>query len=415
MNIYLLIIIGLILFDYLLNEVIRLLNVRHIKTEIPNEFRGVYDDDKYAQSQGYLKDNMRFDMVSASITTPIMLAFILCGGFRWVDEVARGMGGGMIVTGLVFGAILIVLFQLLQLPFELYSTFVLEERYGFNKTKPATFIGDQLKALLLTLILGGLVFSGVLWFFSRTGPWAWFYAWLALTVFQSVLLYIAPVFIMPLFNKFIPLEEGELKDAIFAYADQQGFNLKGIFKMDGSKRSTKSNAYFTGFGRWRRVVLFDILIEKHSVDELVAVLAHEIGHYKLKHIHKHLLAATLSSGAMLYILSLFIGQPQLYEAFQVDFAPVGGFPPIYAGMIFFGFLYSPINLLLSLYQNWSSRRHEYEADAYAAQTTGHAEAMVDALKKLSVDNLSNLTPHPLMVFIEYSHPPVLERIRAIRG
>ena len=414
MNFYLLIIVGLILFEYLFNVLVEILNLRHAKTEIPGEFKGVYDAEKYAQSQQYLKDNTRFDLFTSTLMIPITVAFILLGGFGVVDEFARSSGRGMIWTGLIFAGILIIASQIIQVPFSIYSTFVLEERYGFNKTKPLTFIADQLKSLVLTLVLGGVIFAGILWFFSRAGSWAWLYSWLAVTLVQFILIYVAPVFIMPLFNKFTPLEDGELKESISSYADKQGFTLKGIFKMDGSKRSTKTNAYFTGFGRWRRIVLFDTLIEKHSIEELVGVLAHEVGHYKLKHIQKHIMSSVLSSGLMFFILSLFITQPGLYQAFSVDSADVGGYPPIYAGMLFFGFLYTPISMILSIYENRASRRHEYQADAYAVNTSGHKQSFIQGLKRLSVDNLSNLTPHPLKVFLEYSHPPILARIQAIR-
>jgi STE24 endopeptidase len=276
-------------------------------------------------------------------------------------------------------------------------------------------VGDLVKGLLLTTLIGGPVFAGLVWFFSRAGDLAWLYSWAGITAVQFLLIYIAPVFIMPLFNKFVPLDDGELKASISSYAEKEGFSLRGIFTMDGSKRSTKSNAYFTGFGRWRRIVLFDTLIEKHSVAELVSVLAHEVGHYKLKHIQKMLAVAVLSTGLMFFILSLFITRPGLYAAFGLEMAAIDGRTPVYAGLILFGFLYAPISLLLGLVQNRLSRKHEYEADAFAATTYGRPDAMIEALKKLSVDNLSNLTPHPLKVFLEYSHPPVLERIRAIRN
>ncbi|HIJ21259.1 MAG TPA: M48 family metallopeptidase, partial [Deltaproteobacteria bacterium] len=233
------------------------------------------------------------------------------------------------------------------------------------------------------------------------------YCWIALTLFQLFLLFIAPVVIMPIFNKFVPLEEGELKTAIREYAEEQGFKMKGIFSMDGSKRSTKSNAFFTGFGRFRRIVLFDTLIEKHSVDELVSILAHEIGHYRKKHIFKSVLISILTTGLMFFILSLFINNKDLFAAFQMQETS------IYASLFFFGFLYAPIETVVGILGNILSRRHEYEADAYAIKTTHKPQAMITALKKLSVDNLSNLTPHPLKVFLGYSHPPVLERIRAI--
>lgn len=413
-NAYLLIIVGLILFRYLLNLVSERLNLGHATTKVPAEFKGWYEDEAYAKSQRYLRDTTRFDLLESTILTPLSLAFLLLGGFRLADEAARAVGGGLIVTGLVFTGLLILLSELVRVPFNAWSTFVLEERYGFNKTTPKTFVMDLLKSLLLTALLGGVAISLVLWFFAAAGRWAWLYSWVAVTVLQLTLAYVAPVWILPLFNKLTPLEDGELKEAIEKYARDQGFALQGIFTMDGSRRSTKSNAFFTGFGRWRRIVLYDTLVEKHTVEELVSVLAHEIGHFKLRHIHKHLGASILMMGFMFFALSLFISQPGLYEAFGVEMAPVNGKTPIYAGLVFFLFLFSPLSLLLSPLMNAMSRRHEFQADAYAVETCGAKDPMIDALKKLSVDNLANLTPHPFKVMLEYSHPPMLVRIQAIR-
>jgi STE24 endopeptidase len=268
---------------------------------------------------------------------------------------------------------------------------------------------DILKSWGLAAVIGGILFSAVLWFFKEAGPWAWAYCWIAVTLFQIFLLFVAPVVIMPIFNKFTSLEDGELKAAIEAYAKSQGFKLKGVFTMDGSKRSTKSNAFFTGFGRFRRIVLFDSLIEKQTTEELVSVLAHEMGHYKKKHILKSIVISILTTGLMFYILSIFINNRELFAAFQMQHTS------IYASLFFFGFLYTPIDMILSVFGNILSRRHEYEADDYAITTYQKPQSMITALKKLSVDNLSNLTPHPLKVFLSYSHPPVLERIRAIEG
>jgi STE24 endopeptidase len=413
-EIYLFIIVTLVVLDYLLGVSSDWLNVRSMATTVDEEFKGWYDEDKYSKAQSYLRESTRLDLVTSTFMVLITLAMILLGGFRILDSWVRTMGWGMVPTGLLFGGVLLVGSQVLQLPFSWYSTFVLEERYGFNRTTIATFIQDRIKGLLLTMVLGGALFAGVLWFFASAGSSAWLYAWLMVTVVQLVLIYVAPVVILPLFNKFTPLEEGSLKQRLLNYAQKEGFLLKGIFTMDGSRRSTRSNAYFTGFGRWRRIVLFDTLIEKHSEDELVSVLAHEVGHYKRKHITKHLVVSLVETGFMFYVLSLFLTQAGLYEAFGVKMAPVGGQPPLYAGMVFFGFLYAPIQMVLSVVGNIISRRHEYEADAFAVETVGTPEAMISALKRLSVDNLSNLSPHPFKVFMEYSHPPVLFRIAAIR-
>ncbi len=407
MNIFLLIILAILIGNYLLDLVVEILNVRHLKTTLPQEFEGWYDSDKYRKSQEYLKETTRFGILTDSITTPIIIGFILMGGFNAVDQFARSFHLGSIFTGLVFAGLLLFASQILDLPFSLYQTFVLEEKYGFNKTTPKTFILDILKSWGLVALLGSILFSGILWFFEYAGALAWLYCWIVLTFFQLFLLFMAPVVIMPIFNKFVPLEEGELKTAIREYAEAQGFKMKGIFSMDGSKRSTKSNAFFTGFGRFRRIVLFDTLIEKHTVDELVSILAHEIGHYRKKHIFKSLLISILTTGLMFFILSLFINNKDLFAAFGMQETS------IYASLFFFGFLYAPIEMVVGILGNILSRRHEYEADAYAAETTQKPQAMITALKKLSVDNLSNLTPHPWKVFLDYSHPPVLDRIRAM--
>jgi STE24 endopeptidase len=407
MNPYLIIILALLVFNWLLSLVVETLNVRNLSTEIPAEFDGIYDDEKYAKSQRYLKDHTRFGQIQAAIMLPLTIAFILLGGFSWIHSLAQIASSHMILQGLVFGGILVVIGQLVSLPFSIYDTFVLEEKYGFNKTTPKTFAVDLIKGLLLTALLGAPIFALVLWIFAAVNM-AWLWAWGALALIQLFIMFIAPVAILPLFNKFTPLEESELRTAIETFAAAQKYTLSGIFKIDGSKRSTKSNAYFTGFGKTKRIALFDTLIDNHSTAELVGVLAHEIGHCKRGHIKKGIVIALASSLLMFFILSLFITQTGLYSAFGIDGTP------LYAGLIFFGFLYAPISQLLGIAGNMLSRKHEFEADAFAAETTGKPEEMINALKKLSVDNLSNLTPHPLKVFLEYSHPPVLDRINALR-
>lgn len=408
MNGYLIFILALMVFNWLLSLVVETLNVRNASTEIPEEFKGIYDDEKYAKSQRYLKDTTVFGEVQAVIMLPLTIAFILFGGFSAVHDVAQAASDHMIVQGLVFGGILMVLGQVVGLPFSIYSTFGIEEKYGFNKTTPKTYVIDLVKGLLLTVLLGAPIFALVLWIFSSVAH-AWLWAWGAMAVLQLFLMFIAPVVILPLFNKFTPLEEGDLRSAIEKFAAAQKYTLSGIFKIDGSKRSTKSNAFFTGFGKTKRIALFDTLIENHSTDELVGVLAHEIGHCKRGHINTGIIISMASSLLMFYILSLFITQTGLYAAFGIEGTP------LYAGIFFFGFLYAPISMILGLIGNVLSRKHEFEADAYAAETTQAPSHLVDALKKLSVDNLSNLSPHPLKVFLEYSHPPVIERIKALRA
>ena len=413
MNIYLFFMVVILIGDALAQWLVDHLNVKRLRTDIPEAFRGVYDADKYKTSQEYLRESTRFDSLRSLVTVTVVVAFLVMGGFGWVDGMARGLGWGMIPTGLVFAGLLVVLSTFMSLPFSVYETFSLEQRYGFNRTTPGTFAGDLLRSLLLTAILGGILLSTILWFFSSAGSWGWLIAWGAVVAFQAFLLLIAPTVIFPLFNKFTPLEEGALKAAIEDYARKQEVSLRGLFTIDGSKRSTKANAYVSGLGRWKRIALFDTLIEKHTVPELVAVLAHEVGHAKLGHIRKMLAVSVLTTGVMFYLLSIFLSQPGLIEGLGVSPEPVGDHRPLYAGLFAFGLLATPLQRALSIVVNALSRKHEYEADAFAAHTTGAVDAMIDALKKLSVDNLTNLTPHPAKVWLEYSHPPMLERIAAL--
>lgn len=409
MNIYAVIILVALVVNYLVDLISDMLNLRALRQPLPEEFRDVFDESKYQKAQEYTRVRTRFGLLTSTVSLLILLTFWFAGGFNWVDQFVREFGYGTIVTGLLFVGILILVQSIISLPFSIYSTFVIEERFGFNKTRPATFAADRLKGLALTILLGGPLLAGVIAIFEYLGAQAWIYAWIVVILFTLFVQFIAPTWIMPLFNKFTPLENGELKQAILRYAEKVSFPLRGIYKIDGSRRSSKSNAFFTGFGRNKRIALFDTLIENHSVRELVAVLAHEIGHYKKKHIPKNMIISFLHTGVMLWLLSLFIRVPGLHEAFFMEDISV------YAGLLFFGLLYSPIEMILSVVMQVFSRKHEFEADRYAADTTGDPESMVSVLKKLSADNLSNLTPHPFHVFLNYSHPPVLQRIRAIRA
>jgi STE24 endopeptidase len=319
----------------------------------------------------------------------------------------RQWGVGPVTTGTLYIGILLALKALLDLPFSLYSTFVIEERFGFNTSTVHTFMADRIKGLMLTVIIGGPALAGVLAFFEYAGKGAWWQCWLAVTLFIMGLQYIAPTWIMPLFNKFEPLEEGDLKTAILALADTVDYPLKNVLVMDGSRRSKKSNAFFTGFGRNKRIALFDTLIEQHTPAEMIAVLAHEIGHFKRHHIKQMMAASILQTGAMLFLLSFFIGYQGLFDAFFM------GQPSVYAGILFFALLFAPLDFFVGLGLHSLSRRNEYEADRFAVSATGNPTAMVTALKRLSADNLTNLTPHPLYVFLNYSHPPMPARIRAI--
>ena len=401
------IILIFLIVDFLLHLTADRLNLGAISDEIPEPFQGIFEPEKYRQSQAYLRANTRSGQIAAGADLLVLLVFWFGGGFAIVDGWTRAAGWGSIATGLAYIGILTVLKAILDQPFSLYRTFVIEQRFGFNATTLSTWIKDRFKALLLAMLFGIPLITGVLAFFQHAGATAWLWCWALVTGFMIVVQFIAPTWIMPLFNRFEPLEEGQLKDAIMTYAASIGFSLDNIFVMDGSKRSSKSNAFFTGFGRHRRIVLFDTLIAKHTTDELVAVLAHEMGHYKMQHILKMMAIGTLQTGILLFLMSQVIKTPALFEAFYVQE------PSIHAGLVFFGLLYAPLDFFLGMIVQRISRRHEYAADRFAATTTGQFGPMVNALKKLSVHNLSNLSPHPLYVFLNYSHPPVLQRIAAL--
>lgn len=409
MNAYLLFILAVILLGYILETAVSLLNLGALSPELPAEFSDVYDREKYARSQEYTRVSTRFGILRGSVMILVTIPFILFGGFNYLDLFARSFGFGSIVTGLIYTGSLALLSGLIGLPFSIYATFVIEERFGFNKTTFRTYVFDIVKSVVLTILLGGPLLAFVFWLFETAGSPAWLYCWLAVAAVIVLMQFLAPVLIMPLFNKFTPLEEGELKQRITEYARQQNFRMQGIYTMDGSRRSTKLNAFFTGFGRFRRIVFFDTLVEKLAPGEIVAVLAHEMGHYKKKHIFIMMGAAIVQMGLMFFILSLFINNRGLFAAFGMENLSV------YASLIFFGFLYAPISMLLGIGFNYFSRRHEYQADTFAARTSGLELELVGALKKLSATNLTNLTPHPLHVFLNYSHPPVLARIRALVG
>lgn len=393
--------------DFLLHLVADRLNLNAISDEIPESFTGVFEPEKYRQSQNYLQANTHFGQVADAVDLLVLVAFWFGGGFAFVDGWTRSFGWGPLATGLAYIGILAGLKTLVDQPFSLYATFVIEQRFGFNKTSLGTWIKDRFKALILAIIFGIPLLAGVLAFFQYAGASAWLWCWGLVTLFMIVVQFIAPAWIMPLFNRFDPLEEGELKDAIMACARAINFPLDNVYVMDGSKRSSKSNAFFTGFGRHRRIVLFDTLIARHTTGELVAVLAHEMGHYQMRHILKMMALGILQTGMLLFLMSLVINTPALVEAFYVQQ------PSVYAGLVFFGLLYAPVDFFLGMIIHYVSRRHEFAADHFAATTTGNIHPMVDALKKLSVHNLSNLSPHPLYIFLNYSHPPVLQRIAAL--
>jgi STE24 endopeptidase len=407
MNIFTFIILSTLLIDYFLNLVADILNLRMLSGEIPGEFSDVYDPLTYRRSQDYTRIKTLFGIFASTVGLAALIAFWFLGGFNLLDILVLSRHMPPILTGISYIALLMLIRAIFSLPFSVISTFVIEERFGFNRTKPVTFVADHLKGLALAAVLGGPLLAAVLTFFTYAGAYAWFLGWIAASLFTLAVQFIAPSWILPMFNKFKPLEEGELKTAIMDYAGSVGFPIAGVSVMDGSRRSSKSNAFFTGFGRNKRIALFDTLIASHPVPELIAILAHEIGHYKKKHIVQGMILNILHAGVLFFLLSLFLGNGELFQAFSMEHIS------IYAGLVFFGLLYTPVELIRSLLFNMLSRHNEYQADRFSAQTIPEPSAMVKALKSLAAHNLSNLRPHPFYVFLNYSHPPLEERIKAI--
>ncbi len=398
------ILIAILSLSFIFDKILDTLNARRFSDSIPKLLTDVYDQEEYKKSQDYKKTNHRFGNLTSSFSIILTLTFFFLDGFKFVDDIARSFSNNSIVIALIFFGIIMIGSDLLTTPFSYYKTFVIEEKFGFNKTTRKTFILDKIKGLLMTVVLGGGILSIIIWFYELTGKNFWLYAWGLVAVFSIFMNMFYSKLIVPLFNKQTPLKEGELKTAITEYAQKVGFTLENIFVIDGSKRSTKANAYFSGFGKQKRITLYDTLINDLEVDEIVAVLAHEVGHYKKKHIIFNLFSSIILTGITLYILSLFINSPVLSQALQVSI------PSFHIGLIAFGILYSPISEVTSLVMNHFSRKFEYQADNYA-KNTYRGEPLVSSLKKLSKNSLSNLTPHPAYVFVHYSHPTLLERVK----
>jgi STE24 endopeptidase len=384
-----------------------ILNLRYLCRPLPAKLADMYDEAGYARSQAYLRERLRLSVVVASLDLVVVLAAWFSGAFAWLDRELSSLGLGPVPTGLLFLAALVLLHGLIRLPLSLYSTFVVEERYGFNRTTPATFAADRLKSLALAVVLGGPLLAAILAFFEYGGPSAWVYAWALATAFAFLGQLLLPAVILPLFNKFTPLGEGELRASITTYAARVDFPLRDISVMDGSRRSTKGNAFFTGFGRAKRIALFDTLIERHTVDELLSVLAHEIGHYRRRHVLKGTLLSVVQLGLTFALLALVLRSESLFEAFYAEA------PSVHLGLVIFSILMAPAGLVTSVAINALSRRHEFEADRYSALTTGHPDELASALKKLGRDTLSQVDPHPFYVLLNYSHPPLAARVGSL--
>ena len=408
MNIYFIIIISAIVIEFLLSTIINKLNLDALNSELPQEFSDVYDKDKYTKSQNYTRSNTQFSFITSTFSTGLILIVIFFGFFNNIDNIVRNLGYSEIINGLIFFGILTLANDIITLPFSLYKNFVLEEKFGFNKMTLNTFIMDKIKGYFLMIILGVPLISLLLYFFESFENMAWLYAWVSISIFSLAMQPIFNLFIAPMFNKFTPLEDGNLLNGIKLYVKKVNFPIARVDVMDGSKRSGHSNAYFSGLGKTKRIALFDTLLKNQSDDEILAVIAHEVGHYKCKHIQKNIILGIIQSGIMFYLMSKFINNPGLFSVFKMENLS------IYASLLFFGMLYSPIEMILGFIFNYLSRKHEFEADEYSAKTTGTPTDLISSLKKLSAENLSNLTPHWLNVALNYSHPPTLDRINALK-
>ena len=401
------ILISILIISFIVDKVLDALNAKHYKDPIPPELSDVYEEEDYLKSQNYKKANDRFSSIASSISLVVTLFFFYLDGFAFVDEWARTFSDNTIIIALLFFGSIMFVSDLLSTPFNYYHTFIIEEKFGFNKTTLKTFLVDKIKGWLMSAILGGLLLSTIIWFYEAVGSNFWLYAWGIIAVFVFFINMFYARLIVPLFNKQTPLSDGSLKTKIQDYAQKVGFKLDKIVVIDGSKRSTKANAYFSGFGSEKRVTLFDTLIKDLEEEEIVAVLAHEVGHYKRKHILFNLIISILIMGFTFWLLSLFIGNPILSEALNV------ASPSFHIGLIAFGILYSPISELTGLIMNFISRIFEYQADNYAKETFD-AAPLISGLKKLNKNSLSNLTPHPAYVFVYYSHPTLLQRYHNVK-
>lgn len=390
----------------MLERFLDFLNDKNRKLKLPDEVNGLYDNERYKKSQAYDKSKEQLGLWSSLLSLALTLGVLSLGGFAFLDEWVREQTESPIWISMIFFGILFFISDIIGIPFSVYSTFVIEEKFGFNRTTATTFILDKIKGYLLTIIIGGSLLALVVWFYLQTGKMFWIYTWLISTAVTLFFTMFYTSLIVPLFNKLKPMEAGDLRKAIEEYAEKVNFPLKNIFVMDGSKRSTKANAYFSGIGAKKSIVLFDTLIKDHSINELVAILAHEVGHYKKKHIQQGFLISTLNTGIMLFLLSLFIDSKSLAEALGARQ------PSFHIGMLAFSLLYSPISMAIGILMNIFSRKNEYEADNFAKKTYD-GDALQTALKKLSVNHLSNLNPHPAYVFFHYSHPTLLQRLKAL--
>lgn len=406
----LVILIGLFLL-WKLELAATLLNLKAFPDTVPPVLAGLMDQQKLDEAREYLRVNARFGILQSTVSLVVLLVFWSLGGFGWLDGVARSFASSEVVAGLIFLSLLFLGQSVISLPFSVYDTFVIEEKAGFNRVTPKTFVMDRLKGLVLAAVIGLPLAAAVLWIFGNVAN-AWLWAWAVVTGFQLVLTYLAPTLIMPLFNKFTPMPEGELKQDIEELGNKCGFPLSEVFVMDGSKRSTKANAFFTGLGKQKKIALFDTLVDKSSKPELLGVLAHEIGHFRCGHIKQRLAVGIVQTAVIFFLLGLATDPDGKFSRLLFDAFGVKEISP-HVGLVLFSILLEPVSKLLGVLANAWSRKHEFEADAYAAKMTGDNVSLGEALKKMTADHLSHPSPAPLRVWLDYSHPPLARRLEAL--
>ena len=405
-EIWLLIFIGFIILNFSFSSILEYINDKNWKNDIPSELEDFYNKEKYLQAKEYKKLRGKVSLISSIISTSLTLLILSTGIYGYVSDYIYEIYSSSFIHSAIFFLFFYFINMIISIPVSFYSTFVIEEKFGFNKTTKKTFFTDILKGILMTLIIGGLLLGAALFIYDFFSDGFWIWLWLGLSLFTIFMSMFYTTLIVPIFNKLSPLENGTLKEKIHNYSREIGYSLKNIFIIDGSKRSSKANAYFSGLGPKKTIALFDTLVEKHTEEELVAVLAHEVGHYKKNHIKQGVIISVIQIGLMCYLFEICTKLPEITTALGAE---VGAF---HLGLIGFSLLFSPIGLILGIFGNIISRKNEFEADDYAKKTYD-GESLKLALKKLSVDSLSNLHPHPLYVFIHYSHPPLLERLKAL--
>ena len=400
------IIIGLVIFNYLFSNILDYLNHKNWKDDIPNELKGFYKKEKYKKAKDYSVSKNKIGFLSSTLSFALVFSLLFFNGYGLINKLVSSFETNFIKSGLFF-LILFLLNTLISLPFSYYNTFVIEEKFGFNKTTKITFFLDQVKSSILSILIGGVLLFLALYLYDTINQGFWFWLWIGLSLLMVLINMFYADIIVPIFNKLTPLEDGKLRSKIEKYSNEVGYLLKNIYVIDGSKRSTKANAFFSGLGPRKTIALYDTLIEKHTVNELVAVLAHEVGHYKKKHIFSGLIFSIMQIGIITFFFELCLSLPEISQA-------LGGTDvSFHLGIIGFSILFSPISILSGIFMNYISRKNEFEADGYAKETF-NGEDLALALKKLSVDSLSNIYPHPLYVFFHYSHPPLIKRLRALK-